>query len=99
MTADDWQKIEGVYLDASALNPADRAAYLDRACGGDPELRAEVESLLEADRKRGRFLELPPSLLAADCWPAIPPRFRRAYESASMRSNLSSASAAWAKCI
>jgi len=66
MTADDWQKIEGVYLDATTLSPADRAAYLDRACMGDPELRTEVESLLEADRKRGRFLELPPSLLAAD---------------------------------
>ncbi len=66
MTADDWQKIESVYLDGSALSPAGRGAYLDRACMGDPELRAEVESLLEADRKRGRFLELPPSLLAAD---------------------------------
>jgi eukaryotic-like serine/threonine-protein kinase len=66
MTADDWQKIESVYLEASALAPTELASYLDRACMGDPGLRAEVESLLEADRKRGRFLELPPSLLAAD---------------------------------
>ena len=58
--------IEGIYLDASALSLPERAAYLDRACRGDSKLRAEVESLLEADRKRGRFLELPPSLLAAD---------------------------------
>jgi serine/threonine-protein kinase len=66
MTSGDWQRIENLYLDASALAPAERASYLDRACLGDPELRAEVESLLDADSKRGRFLELPPSLLAAD---------------------------------
>ena len=66
MTPGEWQKIENLYLDASALAPADRAAYLDRACLGDAELRREVESLLEADCKRGRLLELPPSLLAAD---------------------------------
>jgi serine/threonine protein kinase len=66
MTSGEWQKIESLYLDASALDPAERAAYLDAACAGDPELRAEVASLLEADLKRGRFLELPPSLLAED---------------------------------
>ena len=66
MTSGQWQKIESLYLETSALAPADRASYLDQACLGDPELRAEVESLLEADLKRGRFLELPPSLLAAD---------------------------------
>jgi eukaryotic-like serine/threonine-protein kinase len=66
MTSGDWQKIESIYLDASAVAPVDRASYLEQACLGDPELRAEVESLLEADLKRGRFLELPPSLLAAD---------------------------------
>jgi len=66
MTSGEWQKIESLYLDASALAPAERAPYLDRACLGDAELRAEVESLLEADLKRGRFLDLPPSLLAAD---------------------------------
>jgi serine/threonine protein kinase len=66
MTSGDWHKIESFYLDASALAPADRAAFLDQACLGAHELRAEVESLLEADLKRGRFLDLPPSYLAAD---------------------------------
>lgn len=32
------------------LEPAKVAAYLDRACANDPELRARVESVLEADR-------------------------------------------------
>jgi serine/threonine-protein kinase len=66
MTSGEWQKIESLYLDASALAPMDRPSFLDEACTGNSALRAEVESLLEADLKRGRFLDLPPSLLAAD---------------------------------
>src|SRR5262245_42202097 len=37
--------------------PAEQAAYLDRACGGDPALRARVEALLHAHQKVGHFLE------------------------------------------
>ncbi len=66
MTPGEWQEIEHVYLAASALAPADRASYLEQACRGDRKLRAEVESLLDADLKRGRFLDFPPSHLAAD---------------------------------
>jgi hypothetical protein len=33
--------------------------YLDRACGGDPNLRARVEALLGAHADAGRFLEGP----------------------------------------
>ena len=29
-------------------SPAERSAFLDRACASDPELRREVESLLRA---------------------------------------------------
>jgi hypothetical protein len=36
---------------------ADRAAYLDRACEADPDLRARVEALLLAYEGAGRFLE------------------------------------------
>jgi serine/threonine protein kinase len=45
----------------SALERAapDRSAYLDEVCRGDPELRAEVESLLQADEQAGGFLEPP----------------------------------------
>ena len=44
-----------------------RRQYLDGACAGDAALRAEVESLLEANARAGGFLELPapPPLLAA----------------------------------
>jgi hypothetical protein len=42
-----------------------RRAYLTDACGTDAELRAEVESLLEAREHIGGFLESPPSAVAA----------------------------------
>jgi hypothetical protein len=38
-------------------DPADRAAYLDGACRGNPELRRLVEELLAAHAGAGRFLE------------------------------------------
>jgi WD40 repeat protein/serine/threonine protein kinase len=39
--------------------PADRAAYLDAACAGDPRLRAGVEALLRAHATDPDFLERP----------------------------------------
>src|SRR5437667_11756307 len=40
-------------------NPAERAAYLDEACAGDPALRSEVEALLQSHQEAGSFLEQP----------------------------------------
>ncbi len=39
--------------------PAERAAFLDGACGPDAELRARVEGLLQAHEAAGSFLEQP----------------------------------------
>ena len=44
---------------AEIATPADRAAFLDHACGGDMELRARVEALLRAHAEAGSFLEQP----------------------------------------
>lgn len=68
MTSGDWSEIERLYLEASELPPADRAAFLEQACGGQAcaEQRAQVQSLLDADLRRGRFLDRPPARLAAD---------------------------------
>ncbi|MBN2269345.1 MAG: protein kinase [Sedimentisphaerales bacterium] len=41
-------------------DPQERAAFLDRVCGDNAKLRAEVEALLRADAKAGDFLESPP---------------------------------------
>jgi serine/threonine protein kinase/tetratricopeptide (TPR) repeat protein len=46
----DAARAKSLFLAASELaDPAERAAYLDRECGGDAELRARVEALLQAD--------------------------------------------------
>ncbi len=37
--------------------PAERAACLDQACAGNPELRRKIEMLLEAHERSGAFLE------------------------------------------
>ncbi len=38
---------------------AERAAFLDNACGDDPLLRASVETLLKAHDRAGSFLDVP----------------------------------------
>jgi serine/threonine protein kinase/WD40 repeat protein len=40
-------------------DPAQRAAYLDQACGGDAALRRHIEELLAAEGKLGGFLARP----------------------------------------
>jgi WD40 repeat protein/tRNA A-37 threonylcarbamoyl transferase component Bud32 len=49
-------------------DPADRAAYLDEACAGRPELRQRIERLLRVYRRVGDFLEVsaPEQLANAD---------------------------------
>ncbi|MHC4092587.1 MAG: serine/threonine protein kinase, partial [Planctomycetota bacterium] len=46
MTTDRFREIEEVFHKARALEPADRASFLDGACGDNLDLRTEVESLL-----------------------------------------------------
>src|SRR3954469_23485057 len=47
--------------------PADRAAYLDTACAGDPALRERVEALLRSHEEAGEFPgKLAPQRLADD---------------------------------
>ncbi len=43
--------------------PAEQAAYLDRACAGDSALRARVEQLLQTHREPGPFMDLPAAAL------------------------------------
>jgi Tol biopolymer transport system component/predicted Ser/Thr protein kinase len=54
-----WRRVELIYDEALAREGADRAKFLDSACGGDEALRREIESLLDADRDAGKFLETP----------------------------------------
>ncbi len=43
------------------LSPGERAAFLEKACGGDEQLRQKVEALLLVHDQAGEFLEHPPS--------------------------------------
>ena len=51
MTSDRWRQIKQIFQAAVELPPEERSAYVQRACGGDGELRAEVESLLHSEEE------------------------------------------------
>jgi serine/threonine protein kinase len=59
---------------AEIAAPEERAAYLERCCGGDPELRKRVEALLRALDEAGSFLEAPPDLGATGASDTPAPR-------------------------
>src|SRR6516164_3994740 len=40
-------------------DPVERAAYIERACAGDPALRSQVEELLKAHQQPGPFMDRP----------------------------------------
>lgn len=47
MTPERWQRVREVFEQALETPAESRAALLDEVCGGDAEMRAEVESLLQ----------------------------------------------------
>jgi eukaryotic-like serine/threonine-protein kinase len=56
MNGGSWKRIEEVYHSALASPPDRRAALLDKLCSDDPDMRREVESLLDAREQAGSFL-------------------------------------------
>ncbi len=46
MSPERWQQVEQLFQSALELSPAERAAFLAKACGDDAELKQEVEALL-----------------------------------------------------
>ena len=52
-----WQRIEEAVCTATELPVAERAKWLDEFCGTDAELRAEIDSLLDAVPSVDQFLE------------------------------------------
>jgi serine/threonine protein kinase/Tfp pilus assembly protein PilF len=57
MTRGRWKKVEAVFEQALELATDKRTAFLQQSCGGDQELRAEVESLLKAHANAGSFID------------------------------------------
>ncbi len=58
MRADLWKKIEELYHAVLAQPPEERAAFLAQASPDDPQVRAEVQALL--DQKAASFFESAP---------------------------------------
>jgi tetratricopeptide (TPR) repeat protein/predicted Ser/Thr protein kinase len=65
MTHERWLQVERMYHEAEAQPPGERASFLDQACGGDTDLRGEVERMLAGDAKAAGFLEAPSLEIAA----------------------------------
>ena len=53
------QQVEELFHAALDREPAERETFLSQACRTDPELRAEVESLISAHEEPGSFLDSP----------------------------------------
>src|SRR5262245_9795959 len=65
MTPERWRQVDRILQEALECEPAERGAFLDEACGGDDELRREVESLLGFHGRAETFIEAPPAVMAA----------------------------------
>ena len=58
MVPERWQTIKGVLAEALEIEPPMRSDFLTEACGGDDELRSEVESLLDVESNQIESLEV-----------------------------------------
>ena len=54
-----WQQVKTIFEGALALHGAERETFLNSACEGQTEVRAEVESLLRSYEVAGSFMEAP----------------------------------------
>ncbi len=56
---DNWDKIKTLFNKAIELSPEERDAFLDESCKDEPELKKEIESLIESFGRSESFLETP----------------------------------------
>ena len=66
MTPERWQQVKEIFDSAIKYLPEHRPAFLSQACGGDVELRSEVESLITSHEKEGSFIDEPAYYAAAE---------------------------------
>src|SRR5438270_5336808 len=57
VTPERWKQIEAIFEQALELKANERAAFVQKSCTGDEELRREVESLLESHASAGGFID------------------------------------------
>jgi eukaryotic-like serine/threonine-protein kinase len=66
MTPERWRQITDIFHAARTRDSAERDAFVASRCGDDRALRREVEAMLAAQRRAGRFGEIPGTLIAGD---------------------------------
>ena len=59
MASEELRRVRALFDAALRRDPEDRSAFLDQECTGNPRLRAEVASLLDAHDHAGDFIEAP----------------------------------------
>ncbi|HZE88014.1 MAG TPA: hypothetical protein VE404_00635, partial [Verrucomicrobiae bacterium] len=57
MTPDRWRQLESLFLEATALPPAERIGFAARRCAADKALGEELERLLRAEERQPEYLE------------------------------------------
>src|ERR1051326_5892910 len=62
--SEHWHQVDKIFHEAWKREPNERDRFLERECGGDPSLRKEIETLLQAHSAAGSFLESPISRMA-----------------------------------
>ena len=60
MNSKDWRQVESLFHAIRALPEAERGPFLSKVCGGDEELRRQVESLLAGHQPAGPLPRKPP---------------------------------------
>lgn len=58
MKPERWRQLKQIFQSALERDPAERSAFLHQACGGDAELRSEVESLISSHDRAGDSIEI-----------------------------------------
>ena len=66
MNREHWQEVKELFHAVLERAPAERAAFLDKACQGDESMRREVQSLIRAHEEEGSFIDSPAYEVAAE---------------------------------
>ena len=66
MTPESWKEVKQIFHAALDREPHQRGEFLNSACGGNQELRAEVEALIASHEESGAFIDAPAFEVAAD---------------------------------
>ena len=66
MTPERYQQIGDLYHAALEIDAVERAAFLERECAADEDLRREVESLIASHEQSADFIAIPAISVAAE---------------------------------